>query len=158
MIAKIRLAAGRDGCCFARHGADRGRDSPAAGVCCGCRRKWGLSKLKYNLRITASIGDVRYCTLVLTDVTLGRPQWGDLKGAGDMLGWAERLVSETDSSYVGLLPRARIAGAYAKIGLFETAMRVVEYIGDDALRARLYWSISGNCATAVEHVKHSFWR
>ena len=59
-----------------------------------------------------------------------------------MLARAERLVSEIDSPYAGSFSRARVASTYAKIGEFKTAVRVVEEISDDDLRARLYWSVS----------------
>ena len=141
-IAKVRLTLGETDAAARAMGRIEGEPARVRAIASGATEKAQLSKSKYALRITASIGDLRYRTLAQTEVAQGRYQLGDLKGARDMLARAERPVSEIDSPYAGSFSRARVASTYAKIGEFKTAVRVVEEISDDDLRARLYWSVS----------------
>jgi hypothetical protein len=141
-IAKVRLALGDTEAASRAMGRIEDETTRVMAVTADAAEKARLSKSKYALRITASIGGLRYRTLALTEVAQGRHQLGDLKGARDMLGRAERLVSEIDSPYAGSFSLARIAATYAKLGLFEPAVRVVGEIDDDDLRARLYWNVS----------------
>lgn len=141
-IAKVRLALGDTNGASRAMARIKDETTRVLAVTADAAEKARLSKSKYALSITASIGGLRYRTLALTEVAQGRHQLGDLKGAQDMLGRAERLVSEIDSPYAGSFSLARIASTYSKLGMFEPAVRVVGEIDDDDLRARLYWNVS----------------
>lgn len=94
------------------------------------------------MQLLSSIEDLRYRVLALCDVAYSHHRIGEAAKAMELVARAERMVESVDSPFAGSFARARIAETLLKLGRPGLAAKAAAGIGDDALRARMFWTVA----------------
>jgi len=150
-IARIRLLIGDEDAAAEALAKIEAAQIKARALAVSAGRTSITKTAQHSLRFATSIGDLRYRTLALSEMALSQHRLGKRVLAEDLLKRAESLVEDIDSPFGSSFALSRVAGSYARIGMFVSAIRTANNIDDDDLRSRLFWFISEHLRTAARN-------